>query len=1032
MNIKHSLLALLILLASLCPTISQAQTPNYFVEWLQTEYNTDASFANFIQFDPEGYIHLFGSFQDSDGRTWTWHKNSPDGSVKFVQSFPGNNDYSSDNITGLVTVDDTTFYISGYAGQLDTPLGLSGTGEDIRMMKVGASGKVYWMEERDHRLLVGSNLWISGNDYAFGLVRSSKGDLFRVEHYKPQQGAGTSYMVKLDSDGDSTGGAALPSTAKNYWVHQLAMMNDTIVHLQPDRLSLFNTNPSLIVSASLASYTGFVASHLIVSDDYIYVGGSTAKMVSGKASSDVQVLVFDKSLKYIGQYTYEHPASGEQGDYLYDLRRDGDGTLYLGVGTGVTPGDQYRNSENIGLVSISPSGTVKLLFEQDGKAKGQDSPTNLYLTSKYIYMAATVEANTTTNENDVMAFRLKRDGTVLWSDLYDGPDKYDDLSGFIREDKAGNIYMTGRFAVGGNIVRGLLKWRLADTSFVVVKEKQETDSSAQALPFNKLAYGKLTNGSDVDHWYVDLPEDGTLDLRADRTAGTNDKYFTNEFFVGLYEAPIQQGYGFIDSLNMDSGYSFVYKNLKKGRYWLVMKNYSPYLEPAPGQWYNYYNLKASFTPAPYGNDSGTVTMRTDVAQEGHLGYWGRDDKDKIDSFELEVKAPLQLLLKFDQAMNEQVDMWVPTPAGGMKRLRTTKSAENYALGLIPKGKYWVRILLTDRDYFERFNEAYTDYRMAFYATDADAREPNDTPAQASYQPIVSRTSACVGKGLDKVDWYKVHTEYPGNLRVIFSDAAGLKVSLHNSAPYTAIESKTLLQNDDSLKASVQPGWYYLRVASQTDICHSIEFRFTPGDGWMKDEKPGNNGINTMGHIGANSTLAYSLGYSYDGKERDTADYFILDSTTGMGTFTVSLKAVDTTLGGLRFSLVDKLSGVQVASVPATTLLIWSGNPRSVLLRATGSGYGAYHFTAKYEKTSGIEQSNQEPIVLWPSPTADFIGWRNIPADVSQIEILNAAGQVVETIRKVKASGGTDVSKLSPGVYYLRAQDSRVLGKFVRQ
>ncbi|WP_266367901.1 T9SS type A sorting domain-containing protein [Tellurirhabdus rosea] len=72
--------------------------------------------------------------------------------------------------------------------------------------------------------------------------------------------------------------------------------------------------------------------------------------------------------------------------------------------------------------------------------------------------------------------------------------------------------------------------------------------------------------------------------------------------------------------------------------------------------------------------------------------------------------------------------------------------------------------------------------------------------------------------------------------------------------------------------------------------------------------------------------------------------------------------------------------------------------------------------------TGTQNEPLAPLRVYPNPTRGPIRWDH--SDLRQIDVFDAAGKLLRTIAPVNGQQETDLSNLSPGLYYLRLQNDR--------
>ncbi len=92
--------------------------------------------------------------------------------------------------------------------------------------------------------------------------------------------------------------------------------------------------------------------------------------------------------------------------------------------------------------------------------------------------------------------------------------------------------------------------------------------------------------------------------------------------------------------------------------------------------------------------------------------------------------------------------------------------------------------------------------------------------------------------------------------------------------------------------------------------------------------------------------------------------------------------------------------------------------------------GAGLVTISEDIISTTKDNQVEVVSIYPSPAANFISIRL--AQTADIQIVNMVGQVIKEVDHVNPGESVDISDLNNGLYFIRAKDLDVIGKFVKE
>ena len=355
---------------------------------------------------------------------------------------------------------------------------------------------------------------------------------------------------------------------------------------------------------------------------------------------------------------------------------------------------------------------------------------------------------------------------------------------------------------------GLLNVNKAVTSPMSMDflEPNNTLSSAKAFPIESQIRGNMGPNDTVDWYWMDIPYDGKVTLRASVTAGVSSAIAAT--FYSENRAPITQYVGNGGMLTVPA---------KAGR-----MNIKLVRNAGVSQFT--YVLTSSFQINPDRNEPNDTmgTARPLVGNQiSTIGnFHGRNDEDWYSYYVREYgmldvsvtpdNKRMDVVMSIGRQQGNQTN-WDPVYDSGDRDDPTERAIKE-----VSPGKYFIRV----REYEQ--NAVNGEYRLnlGFTPVKTDENEPNNTYLQAT--PLTG-SMAMTGTlpATNDFDWFQftVNAESYVTIRApLVPVSSGMQLALYNSeANYMLVSTNKVAELSDQGKDIVgirlQPGKYYIRLNS---------------------------------------------------------------------------------------------------------------------------------------------------------------------------------------------------------------------------
>ena len=421
-----------------------------------------------------------------------------------------------------------------------------------------------------------------------------------------------------------------------------------------------------------------------------------------------------------------------------------------------------------------------------------------------------------------------------------------------------------------------------------------------------LGYVDGTNYCDNDDWYkIEVTQDGRVDLVYDCDQTYNLELY-KIFFCryresdGQYPERASTGYYVTnDTLtvtNVGVGTYYIHMNRNKG--------------------HGGYKLKYIFTPNSYQNDAepndeaGTgATLINGQTVQGHLGYVdGKDYVDHDDWYKIEVTQDGRVDLVYDCDQTYNLELYKiffcryrESDGQYPERASTGYYVTNDTLTVtnVGVGTYYIHM---------NRNKGHGGYKLKYVFTPCKHQndsEPNDVAGQGSEIAVGQAVQGHLGyvdgnDQRDTDDWYKVVVPRDGRVQIIYNCDQTYNLELYRvdfcwyresdggypvrAATGYYVKNDTLTIND------VAAGTYYVHLNRNNGHGgYILKYVFTPNQ-YRPDIEPNNELAEVKQVLGIDKYLTGHLGYLNEQDERDTNDWFQLDTNSSTASLTVTVEA----------------------------------------------------------------------------------------------------------------------------------------------
>ena len=464
-----------------------------------------------------------------------------------------------------------------------------------------------------------------------------------------------------------------------------------------------------------------------------------------------------------------------------------------------------------------------------------------------------------------------------------------------------------------------LDYKFTASSYVNDEEPNDENGQGTTLANGQTVQGHLgyldgKDYRDVDDWYkIEVPQDGCVDLTYECEEAYNLELYKIYFCWwnaggawgrGTYDERAGTGYyvknGTLTITDVGAGTYYIHLSRNKG--------------------HGGYKLKYVFTPCNYNNDEepndevgqGTTLVNGQTVQ-GHLGYQdGNGYLDKVDCYKIEVPEEGRVDLVYDCDQTYDLELykiyfrWWDSAASWGKGGYTERAGTGY---------YTRNDTLTITDvaagtyYFELSrNKGHGGYKLKYIFTPCSHKndaEPNDEAGQgitlANGQTVQGRLGFVDSNGnRDVDDWYKSEVTRDGRVDLIFDCDQTNKLELYrvdfcwyresdSSYPVRA-NSGYYVRNDTLTVNDVAAGTYYVHLHRNNGHGgYILKYVFTPNT-YRPDIEPNNELAEVKQVLGIDHYLTGHLGYLNDQDERDTNDWFQLETNGSTASLTVTVAA----------------------------------------------------------------------------------------------------------------------------------------------
>ena len=436
----------------------------------EVRYNGTGSGRDFTEgftIDEDGFLYICGASSgpgngfDYQRLDYATVKLTQQGDTVWTRRYNGSAngvDYATD-----VSVDKNGYvYVTGFSKSVET-------GHDYFTIKYSSTGDTLWTRRYDgfgsddeaYALAVddSGNIYITGFSFGQGtgadfltLKYSSLGELLWIKRYT---GPGSDWDQPFSITLGDSGAIYVAGRSKrrityeydwDFTVIKYTSNGDTLWVRFYDGPSHYREDPPFIIRDNRG---------------FIYITGTSFDSVS---SADFTTLKFTPNGDSIWVKRYDSPLHGY--DIVSDIAVDSGGNVYV---TGFGNGD-YSDGIYYNTVKYDSSGNL-LWVKRHGS--GFSKPNSIVVDRE---QNAYVTGSSNEGTMDYLTVKYKLDGSIEWTEKYNGPDSFSDGATFLLLDNEVNIFVCGNS-----------QGAYSQEDFTIIKYAQNVTAvrdEKSSLPFN--------------------------------------------------------------------------------------------------------------------------------------------------------------------------------------------------------------------------------------------------------------------------------------------------------------------------------------------------------------------------------------------------------------------------------------------------------------------------------------------------------------------------------------------------------------------
>lgn len=471
-------------------------------QWIET-YNGDADMADVINaLVAKGSIYVAGSTKTaSNGNDYLIIKYDINGARLWSQTYNGPNN-GNDEATAIAVDGSGNVYVTGSSTG-------SGTGKDYATLKYDSDGNLSWTSRYS-----GS---ANGTDSAIAIAVYS--NTVVVTGYITQTSTGKDYgtIAYSASNGSQQWLQAYTGTSSGSIDEASSMTTDKLGNMIVNGRSTGSNGRDMVTikyqlngtQSWLQRYSDNLSSTRLHEKDPVTVDSVGNVFASGTLNSTTDYAVIKYNAAGTLKWAQTYNGAGNNSDQVLGIATDKDRNVY------VTGYAKSSSNDDFATISYDSTGQQRWLQTYNGSANSNDFATAIALDdSNKVYVTGKSTGNCT--GLNYVTIKYISSGTLVWTQLYDGPSHSSDIANSIAVGNDQNIYVAGsETSVNGNDDAVTIKYnqispgqinQIGNAADLVAQGLLEvsTKSSIKNLFYNNI--DTLYTDSTGIYYYVTLPD----------------------------------------------------------------------------------------------------------------------------------------------------------------------------------------------------------------------------------------------------------------------------------------------------------------------------------------------------------------------------------------------------------------------------------------------------------------------------------------------------------------------------------------------